>query len=249
MEFDLRAFFKKLWLDLRSGWWGLLLVWVVVSIAVYTLLWEFAEPLSIPDLINSTGELTRFLRPYGFFHIFFVILISLFTTLLLELVFRKLTWASYGIRYQVHTQSTGWNNPWIFDGGTAGDPKSGKRIEAIRMRLGRDFPPGMSVKYQAYVQDEGWRDWVSDGKEAGTTGLKKRLEAIKIKLDGAPPGYSIVYRVFVVGDGEASQWLSWVSDGEEAGTTGQSKRIEGTRILITGPRHYGQFWKRDGMAA
>jgi len=107
----------------------------------------------------------------------------------------------------------------------------------------------MSVKYQAYVQDEGWRDWVSDGKEAGTTGLKKRLEAIKIKLDGAPPGYSIVYRVFVVGDGEASQWLSWVSDGEEAGTTGQSKRIEGTRILITGPRHYGQFWKRDGMAA
>jgi hypothetical protein len=240
MELDLKAFFKKLWLLLRSHWLGLIAVYAIVFVVVYGLLWNITEPLGIPDCVDS----------YGLIHVFLTLLFAAYFALLLELGFRKLTWLSFGIKYRIHTQSEGWHgHEWIYDGNIAGRPGSRKRIEAIRIRLGQDFPPGLSVEYQAHVQDAGWEEWVSDGDESGTTGLKKRMEAIKIRLAHAPPGYSIVYRVFVASDEEGGEWDSWVSDGEQAGTTGKGRRIEAIRILVISPRRYGQFWKGVGEAA
>jgi uncharacterized protein YjdB len=82
------------------------------------------------------------------------------------------------IEYQVHRQDFGWENP-VFDGQTAGAEGSGKRIEAIKIRINGD-QSGNGVIYQAHVQDVGWQEFVSTLAIAGTVGQSRRMEAIKI---------------------------------------------------------------------
>ena len=56
-----------------------------------------------------------------------------------------------------------------------------KRLEAVRIYLEGD-PPGMSVRYEAHVQNYGWMGKVRDGAWAGTRGQSLRLEALRIRI-------------------------------------------------------------------
>jgi hypothetical protein len=131
------------------------------------------------------------------------------------------------VAYQAHVQDIGWMD-WMSDGEVAGTTGQSRHMEAIRIQLGHNVPPKMSVTYQVYVQGIEWMDWMPDGEAAGTTGRSRRMEAIRIRLTNAPPGYSIVYRTHVEGIG----WMNWVSDGKVAGTTGEERRLEAICIRL-----------------
>jgi hypothetical protein len=221
---------------LEEHWLGLPLAYIIIIALTYIALWQLAEPLGIPGSIDGLEQLAGLTKYRFFFHIVLTFLIGAHVTLILEGLFRRKLWTSYQVKYQAHIEGDGWIS-WAYDGEVTGDPGKGKRMEAIRVELSNDLPPEMSVTYQAHVQNKGWMDWVSNGEDAGTTRLSLRMESIRIKLDNAPPGYSIVYRACVEGNGEC-RWMNWVSDGEDAGTTGIGKRLEAIRILVIGPRGF-----------
>ncbi|URZ05295.1 DNRLRE domain-containing protein [Clostridium felsineum] len=135
-----------------------------------------------------------------------------------------------GVTYDAHVENTGWQNPWVNDGQTAGTEGQGLRMEALKVKL-TNPTSGMRIKYQAQVQNVGWQPWVYDGDEAGTEGQNLRMEAVKIQLEGAPSGYHIYYQAQVQNKG----WTDVVSDGQTAGTEGQGLRLEALRIYIVKP--------------
>lgn len=51
---------------------------------------------------------------------------------------------------------------------TSGTTGLGKRLEAIKIKVGGAYDLG--VTYQTHVQTFGWGDWVADGNLSGTTG-------------------------------------------------------------------------------
>ena len=229
MDTDFRTGLKKAQRWILKHWAGLAMAYLVMCFAVYLIIWVLIEPLGIPDVIDADGLLAP-PRHRGFIHVVLTLLMGSHATLLLELGFRRGTWKSYRVAYQAHTQGPGWWD-WVTDGTIAGTTGEGRRVEAIRVKLGSDIPSDIDVTYQAHVQGLGWMNWVSEGEIAGTTGLKKRMEAMRIKLTNAPPGYSIFYQPYV----ERYGWMNWVSNGEQAGTTGESKRLEAIRILAVNP--------------
>lgn len=211
---------------LRKHWAGLLIAYLLVGLFVYGALWWLVEPLGIPDILDIQG----ILKYRGSLYFVATLLISSFIVLLLELGFRRRTWKSYRVSYQVHTQGHSWGD-WVHDGAIAGTIQDDRRVEAIRIKLGTEIAPGIGITYQAHVEEIGWHEWVSDGEDAGITGREKRMEAIRIKLTNAPKGYEIFYQSYVQGHG----WMDWVSDGEDAGTTGEERRMEAVRILVVVP--------------
>lgn len=217
----------KLWL--WKHWTGLFVAYLLVFLGVYLAIWTLIEPLGIPDVI-TTGSFLFLLQRRWFIHVLLTILIASHTVLVLELFFRRRTWKSHRVIYQAHTQGLGWQN-WVTDGTISGAVGEGRRMEALRLKLGNNFPPGVGIAYQAYIEGIGWMDWVSNGEQAGTIGLEKRLEAVRIKLTNAPTSYEIFYQSYVEGYG----WMNWASNGELAGTTGESKRLEAIRILVVVP--------------
>jgi uncharacterized protein YjdB len=104
------------------------------------------------------------------------------------------------IVYKAHMQDFGWL-PEAADGVTAGKPDSGKRLEAIQVRL-PDAPEGAGIRYCVHVAGKGWLPEVSDGAVGGTTGESRRAEAVKMHLVGCE-GYTVFYRVFMHGKGQA----------------------------------------------
>jgi hypothetical protein len=208
MDIDPKTSLKKAERWLRKHWAGLLIAYLLVCPVVYFAIWAIIEPLGIPDVIDA-DSIPAILKHRGFAHVMLTLLIGSHIVLILELAFRWKTWKSYRVAYQAHTQGPGWWN-WVSDGRFAGTTKEGRRMEAIRVKLGDDIPPEIGVTYRAHVEGLGWMDWVPEGEVAGTTGLKKRMEAVQMKLTNAPPGYSIFYQPYVEGCG----WMNWVSDGE-----------------------------------
>jgi hypothetical protein len=63
----------------------------------------------------------------------------------------------------------------------AGTNGQSRRMEAVRIWL-EGAPPGMSVVYQAHVQNIGWMSEVSNGQWAGTRGQFLRLEALRVRI-------------------------------------------------------------------
>jgi uncharacterized protein YjdB len=158
--------------------------------------------------------------------------------------------STYGVEYEAHVQSIGWQAPVTVTGdqtdvasvAQAGTTGQSKRIEALKI-TGTNLPAGASIIYQTHVQSIGWQSAVTEtgnlpvdsAPEAGTTGQSKRVEALKITLAGLP-GYAVKYQAHV-------QSIGWqapvtvnngtdISDATIAGTTGLSKRVEALRIEI-----------------
>jgi len=229
MDFDLKEAFWKARQWLQKDWSGLIVAYLLVLIVVFFAIWAVMEPFGIPATVD-VNRLPGFTKRRVFFHIILALIVSAYITLILELLCRRKIWTSCKVAYQAHVEADAWLG-WVSDGTIAGSTGEDRRMEAIRIKLGQDVPPGMGVTYQAHVEGIGWTDWVSDGEDAGTTGLYKRLEAIRVRLTNAPSGYSIFYQPYV----EGHEWMNWVSDGELAGTVGERRRLEAIRILVVSP--------------
>ncbi len=130
------------------------------------------------------------------------------------------------VAYSTHVQSYGWQAD-KYNGMTSGTTGLGKRLEAIKIKVGGEYDLG--VTYQTHVQTLGWGNWVDDGALSGTTGQAKRLEAIRIKLTGNDADkFDVYYRVHA----QTFGWLGWAKNGETAGTSGFAKRLEAIQIYV-----------------
>ncbi|MGA9770305.1 MAG: hypothetical protein WBV94_14800 [Blastocatellia bacterium] len=70
---------------LQKNWWGLIVAHFIVLISTYLLIWEFAEPIGIPDTID---HLPSFTKTRIFFHMVLTLLIAAYLTLILDLLIR-----------------------------------------------------------------------------------------------------------------------------------------------------------------
>ncbi len=168
------------------------------------------------------------------------------------------------ITCRAHVQKEGWMN-WIntqssetltekepADAMFVGTRWQAKRMEALQIVV----PEGITLKYRAHVQKEGWMDWVdaqkvqvsgepAEGTYAGTMYQSKRMEAFQIAVEGLN-GYELWYRAHSQGYG----WMNWVkagdfsmvtteepTDGNFAGTRWQGKRMEALQIVLVPTEH------------
>ncbi|WP_242841095.1 SH3 domain-containing protein [Clostridium akagii] len=156
----------------------------------------------------------------------------------------------YGISYEGHVQSIGWQKPVtttgdqsdIIDAAEAGTDGKGLRVEALKI-TGTNLPQDASITYQGHVQNIGWQDPVTEtgnkaidiAPEAGTDGKGLRVEAFKITLNGLP-GYAVEYQTHIenIGWQAPVQTLNGTSitGAAEAGTDGKGLRMEALRIEI-----------------
>ena len=85
-----------------------------------------------------------------------------------------------GVTYQSHVQSYGWQG-WVKNGENSGTTGEGKRLEALKVKLGSGFVGG-GIRYRTHVQSFGWLGWAKNGQNAGTANLAKRMETLQIKI-------------------------------------------------------------------
>ena len=131
------------------------------------------------------------------------------------------------VSYSSHVQSIGWQEE-KHDGELSGTTGIKKRIEAIKIKISKDFKG--SIEYKSYIEGIGWEDkYRSDGEVSGTTGQSKKIEALKIKLTSdVSEEYDVLYRVHV----QSLGWLGWAKNDEVAGTYDYNYRIEGLEVKI-----------------
>lgn len=175
---------------------------------------------------------------------------------------------SGSIEYAVYVQGTGWLD-WTGEDSESGEPGSGKRVEAYKIRLTGGLAEQYDVYYRAYVQSSGWLDWASNGEPAGTSGYSKEMYMIQIKLvkkgEEAPGSTAFAYKtkekvLSYSTHVQSYGWQASCSDGEVSGTVGSAKRLEAIKISLgntgvsggisycTHVQSYGwQGWKSDGQ--
>ena len=94
-----------------------------------------------------------------------------------------------GITYRAKTQKTVWEKKWSSNGATSGT--SGKRIDAVAIKLTGEVADHYDVYYRVCVQSVGWLGWSKNGESNGTSNLTYKLEALQVVLvakGGAAPG-------------------------------------------------------------
>ena len=87
-----------------------------------------------------------------------------------------------GVEYQSHIQNKGWEKNWTKDGNQSGMPGSGRRMEALRIRLTGSDAEKYDIWYCLHVQNYGWLGWAKNGASAGTEGRALRVEALCIRI-------------------------------------------------------------------
>ena len=70
---------------LQKSWWGLLIAYILIIVTTYLAIWQFAEPLGIPDSIDN---FPYFVKTRVFLHLSLTLLIAAHITLILDLVIR-----------------------------------------------------------------------------------------------------------------------------------------------------------------
>ena len=133
------------------------------------------------------------------------------------------------VTYAAHIQSVG-DQARKKNGAVAGSIGKGRRLEAVWLQLGSNFPVTGGITYRSRVQGTGWESaWSKDGAVSGTKGSSKRLEAIQIKLTGKmAKKYDVYYRVHAQSVG----WMAWAKNGAVAGTVGMGLRLEGIQVVL-----------------
>ena len=131
------------------------------------------------------------------------------------------------VAYSSHVQDQGWEKDFSkIDGTVSGTTGKNLKVEAMKIKL-INAPANAKIKYQSYVQKNGWQSWKENGTLTGTTGKNLKLEAIRIKLEGME-NYTIRYRAHVQDIG----WQKWVEEGQTAGTIGKGLKVEAIQIEL-----------------
>lgn len=131
------------------------------------------------------------------------------------------------VEYRSHVQDIGWQE-YKSDGSTSGTTGSGKRLEAIQIKLNEQKYSG-SIEYRTHVENIGWQDYKKDGEISGTLGQSKRIEAMQVRLTGEMANYyDVYYRVHAQNYG----WLGWAKNDELSGTVGYGYRLEALEIKL-----------------
>jgi len=86
-----------------------------------------------------------------------------------------------GIMYRTCLQDGKWTS-WVSNGSFSGQKKTGKRVEALQIKLTGDMAEHYDVYYRVFVQNQGWLDWTENGETAGSSNLCSRMEKIQIVL-------------------------------------------------------------------
>ncbi len=132
------------------------------------------------------------------------------------------------VSYGVHRQTYGDQDD-VANGVVAGTTGEGKRLEAVWISLGKQFPVAGGITYRTHVQTYGWQSWVRNGAVAGTRGKGKRLEAVQVKLTGKmAKKYDVWYRAHAQKVG----WTAWARNGQACGTVGLGWRLEALQVLV-----------------
>ena len=95
-----------------------------------------------------------------------------------------------GVMYRSTVQGIGWTD-WVSNGTMSGSKKTGKRIEALQIKLTGDMAEHYDIYYRVYAQNYGWLNWAENGQTVGTSNIFSRLEKIQIVLrekDSGEPG-------------------------------------------------------------
>jgi hypothetical protein len=77
--------FDKPFKWLRKYWWGLVIAYLLLLIGAYLTIWQFIEPLGIPD---NLGEVSAFIKTRVFYHLNLTLLFAAHVTLILDLILR-----------------------------------------------------------------------------------------------------------------------------------------------------------------
>ena len=132
------------------------------------------------------------------------------------------------VSYGVHVQGIG-DQSARKNGVIAGTSGESRRLEAIRIKLGKGFPVSGGIQYRTHIQGIGWQGWRKNGALSGTTRQSRRLEAIQIKLTGTmAKKYDVWYRVHAQNFG----WMGWAKNGQKSGTAGYSYRLEAIQVVL-----------------
>ena len=93
------------------------------------------------------------------------------------------------IQYRAYLANTEWTGLYA-DNAIAGG--SGKRVEAVRLRLTGEMADYYDLYYRVHVENFGWTGWASNYARCGSIGYGYRIDAMEIsirhKLTGAPGG-------------------------------------------------------------
>lgn len=135
--------------------------------------------------------------------------------------------SNFYVAYSSHVQDIAWEKDFSkINGQESGTTGKNLKNEAIKIKL-IGAPENVGIKYQSYIESEGWENWKKDGEISGSVGKNKRMEGIKIELTGTEK-YSIEYRTHV----QDLAWTEWKKDGEISGAIGRGLKIEAIQIRI-----------------
>ncbi len=144
----------------------------------------------------------------------------------------------YDVYYRVYVEEYGWLG-WAKNGEMAGSTGIALRTEAIQIRLvqknsifntiGSASLTKPELSYQAYCQNDRWKELVKENTITGTIGKSLRLEALKINLKDFWGNNGVLYNAHVSNIG----WQGWKNSGEMAGTIEQAKAIEAVQIKLS----------------
>lgn len=141
--------------------------------------------------------------------------------------------------------------------GTAVIPMSNAAVEAAVEDAKKP-----SIKYQAHVQNEGWKDWVAEGEKAGSFWKRQRMEAIKISLENCE-GVTLHVKAHIQDYGDREFTVTAADAEKVIGTQYERKRIESITITTEGLKELGyklqyqahvqdigdQGWREEGEEA
>ena len=120
--------------------------------------------------------------------------------------------ADLGIEYTSHVQNLGWEASWAADGSTSGKPGSGRRMEAVKLRLTGKDAGRYDLYYCLHMQNFGWLAWAKNGAPAGSSGVSMRVEAFVVKIlpkgSPKPSNYGTRTAAFVDGIGASKLTLN-----------------------------------------
>lgn len=161
---------------------------------------------------------------------------------------------AYGMKVEVNVPNKGWKKASETDSGKyySFDAGSKSYIQAIRISYNssnklssRLKQAGVSLYYQAKVQNFGKLGWAKIGSKAGTTGQACAMTKLKLKLAASAPGStdrsyftapSVKYQVRYKGK---SAWTGKKKDGATAGKESWNASISGLSAKLSNKEYSG----------